>query len=402
MFFIGFPYRLFSLFFLAISIFFLTGCQSQPVKKVHITEKNIIKDTVDIHWAGFAFLGDFSQREIRYPYTAKIITSAEKAGQQSVIDSRLSNLISDFRSKKYNLKTGKIKESSALSMALGIAYEDVYELNIDGKYKVSYEVGLNVVLFDFKDKKIISVYPMRFLHNELYTSKPKVSDHDRVIKNLYVSNEFNILRESLDRMSSLNIRESYGNYIGVRSVKLINNAESVIPEQLLKDEVIHSQIAQEFEGLLSKNAFVPVVPYTKGELVGRNMVTRFSDKRKFNLKLPELDYYIDLELRGFGFKQKNSHNGYTSRITVKSSTDLSPNMADLKLSKQLWVLRKAAGNIDDKESQWIIYKDALSRLFDGFTKQLAVSESNWTKKYSVNKDAKQQMEMIRNLIKKSQ
>ena len=395
-------YRFWILLILSFPIVFLSGCQSQNIKKVHIIEKNVIKDNVVIHWAGFAFLGDFSQRTARYPYTAKIVTSAEKSGQQSVIDSRLLDLVRDFRSEKYSLNIEQIKKSNSLSMALGIAYEDVYELEVDGKYKVSYEIGLNVVLFDFDEKKIISVYPMRFLHNELYKNKPNFLDHERVINNLYAGDEFNILRESLARMSFINIRESHGNYIGVRSVRLINDAENVIPEKFIKGEVIHSQVAQEFEGLLSKNAFVPVVPYTQGELVGRNMATRFSDKRKLNLKLPELDYYIDIDLRGFGFKQKNKHNGYTSRITVKSSTDLTPNTTDLQLSKQLWVLQKASGDINNKESQWVIYKDALSRLFDSFTKQLAVSDSNWTKKHSINKDAEAQMQSLRNLIYKSQ
>lgn len=394
-------YRSFSLLLALMSIF-ISGCQTQSVKKVHITEKNIVKESVDISWAGFAFLGDFSQRETRYPYTAKIISSAEMNGQRSVIDSRLSLFIKEFQSDKYNLQTDLMTKSHALSMALGISYEDVYELNIDGKYKVSYEIGLNIVLFDFEDKKIISVFPMRFLHNELYSSKPNDIDHARVINNLYTGNGFNILKESLSRMQSLNIRESYGNYIGVRKVTLSNNSKDIVPETFMKGGVIHSQIAQEFEGLLSKNAFVPVVPYTKGELVGRSMTARFSDKRKLNLKLPELDYYIDLDLRGFAFKQKKKHNGYTGRITVKSSTDLTPNITNLKLSKQLWVLKKGSGDINNIESQWMIYKDALSRLFDSFTKQLAVSDSNWTKKHSISKDAEAQMQFLRNLIYKSQ
>ncbi|MDB3869684.1 hypothetical protein N9351_02360 [Candidatus Thioglobus sp.] len=395
------PYRFFGLLLVLMS-FFLSGCQTQSVKKVHITEKNIVKEMVDISWAGFAFLGDFNQRETRYPYTAKIISSAENNGQRSIIDSQLSVFIKGFQSDAYNLKTEKLTKSNKMSMALGITYEDVYELDIDGKYKVSYEIGLNVVLFDFEDKKIISVFPMRFLHNELYKVKPNDADHARVINNLYTGHEFNILKESLNRMQSLNIRESYGNYIGVRNVALTGNSKEIVPKKFIKGGVIHSQIAQEFEGLLSKNSFVPVVPYTKGELIGRSMVARFSDRSKLNLKLPELDYYIDIDLRGFGFKQKKEHNGYTGRITVKSSTELSPNITDLKLSKQLWVLEKASGDIENKESQWIIYKDVLSRLINDFTKQLATSDSNWTKKHSVNKDAKEQMESLRILIKKSQ
>jgi len=44
----------------------------------------------------------------------------------------------------------------------------------------------------------------------------------------------------------------------------------------------------------------------------------------------------------------------------------------------------------------------LSKLLNAFTEQLAVSTPKWTKKHSVSKDAKQQMENLRELIRKSQ
>ena len=373
-----------------------------PVTKtVHLTKPSVPTEVLDVYWAGFAFLGDYSQRATRYPYTNEIIN--KKKGGRSIIDKSLQSKLNDFSADGFNLHTGTtlgdLESGKGLSMALGISYEDIYVVPFGGKYKASYEIGLNLVVFDFIDKKIITVYPLRFLRNELFNQRPTEEDNKKVIRSLYAGDEFNILQESVNRMNTIVIRSSYGNYIGVRSVKRSNQASEKIPNDLLRNAIIETQIAQEFEGLLSKNSYTPVVPFTKGEAIGRNMRARFSNGKSFDLILPELDYFVDIELRDFEKKSRKNYQGFSSLVTIKASTGLGE-VVNIKLSKNGWVLNKMSGNT--KNAQWTLYEESLSSLLSDFTKQLAVSTSDWTAKHSITKDANKQMEAFRGLVRKSQ
>jgi len=373
-----------------------------PVTKtVHLTKSSVPTEVLDVYWAGFAFLGDYSQRATRYPYTNEIIN--KKKGERSIIDKSLQSKLNDFSADGFNLHTGTtlgdLESGKGLSMALGISYEDIYVVPFGGKYKASYEIGLNLVVFDFIDKKIITVYPLRFLRNELFNQRPTEEDNKKVIRSLYAGDEFNILQESVNRMNTIVIRSSYGNYIGVRSVNMSNQAFEKIPNDLLRNAIIETQIAQEFEGLLSKNSYTPVVPFTKGEAIGRNMRARFSNGKSFDLILPELDYFVDIELRDFEKKSRKNYQGFSSLVTIKASTGLGE-VVNIKLSKNGWVLNKMSGNT--KNAQWTLYEESLSSLLSDFTKQLAVSTSDWTAKHSITKDANKQMEAFRGLVRKSQ
>lgn len=353
-----------------------------------------------LFWSGFAFLGDFDQRNTRYPYTSKIILNSEKQRKQSPIDRKISLLLNNFSSENFQLNTSMAQNSDSLFAGLGVAYEDIYKIKTDDKYKVSYEVGLNFMVFNFQEKKIVAIYPMRFLRNEIYDKDPDEQEHENIFNNLYTGDEFNILQEALNKIANVQIKESIGNYIGVSKVKLENNSERGIPASLDLDS-IKTSIAQEFEGFLSINNQVPLVPYTKGEIIGKDMAVRFSDRSRITFSLPDTDYNIEIRVRGFDFKMAKRHYGYTVKITVLASDDLHPELVKLNLSKNIWILKRGSGDIDDKLSQWLVYKEALSILLKEFTQQIHALDENWFKMNSINRDAVLQTKKLKRLINKS-
>jgi len=104
-------------------------------------------------------------------------------------------------------------------------------------------------------------------------------------------------------------------------------------------------------------------------------------------------------LRDFKKKSSEDHKGFASLITIKASTDLAE-ISNIKLSHNAWVINEMSGN--SKDSQWTLYEESLSKLLNDFTKQLAISNSQWIKQHSVTKNAEKQMEGFRGLIRKSQ
>jgi hypothetical protein len=380
---------LFGIFNKSFLLFFLALLQLNPA---------IASDKPSLSWAGFAFLGDFDQRDIRYPYTSEI--ALESKNQQSSIDKTIFTLVRGFNSEKFQLDTSMAKNSDSLSAGLGIAYEDIYKIKTGSKYKVSYEIGLNFIVFDFQERKIIAIYPMKFLRNEIYNKEPTKEDHKKIFKNLYTGNEFNILEKSLKRISNVQIKEAMGNYLGVSHIEFTKNSKEDVLNSLEIDS-IKTSIAQEFEGLLSVNNQVPLVPYTKGEIIGKDMAVRFSDRSQMTFALPDLDYNISILVRGFDFKVTKHHYGYTIKITILASDDLHPKLVVLNLSKNIWVLKRGSGNIEDESSQWIVYKEALSILLQELTQQINNISKTWLKKHSTNKDATLQLQNLQKLINKS-
>ena len=390
-----------SILMIFVSVILIQSCSTTD--KHRFSKPAIPVELEDAYFAGFAFLGDWNQRNIRYPYTAEIANQKDSNGL-SIIDTQLLDRMRGFDAKGYNLhKTlGDLKDGTGLSVAIAIAYEDVYVLPFDGDYKVSYDIGLNILVFDFIEKKVIAVYPLRFLRNELLKERPTEEQKKQVIKSLFISNNhgINVLEEAVNQMKKMIIRPSYGHYIGIRNVTVSEKALHKIPEEILQDNILKTQVAQQFEGFLSKNTFVPMVPYTTGEAIGRNMAARFSNGDSYDFKLPELDYFIDLELRDFKTKNRKDHTGFASLITLKVDTELS-NVVDAKFSHVPWVLKGMTGD-GSKESNWSVYEESLGGLFNSLAKQIASSDSEWLEKHSVTKNVDEQFALFRNVLIKSQ
>ncbi len=390
---------------------FIQGCATTSEKTFGSSSDTIVLQKPvalevpeEVYWAGFAFLGDYSQRETRYPYTAKISVK-KNTKEQAIIDSFLTPEIQTMVTTGYNLHTGlgSLKSGNGLSMAIGISYEDVYVQPWDGDFKVSYEIVLNVMVFDFTDKKILAVYPLRFLRNELLKHRPTPAQNEKIIQSLYLSKdpELNILVKTLEHMKQVVVRTSYGNHIGIRSIKLSKLATDKIPKKLLKGDIIETQVAQQFEGLLSANTYVPMVPYTKGEAIGNKMAARFANGDSYSFKLPELDYFIDLELRGFKEKDAKNHIGFTSLITLQVGSELPKKVVNAKFSHTPWVLKSLAGE-QNKDAKWTSYEESLGKLLEDLSKQIASTDPEWIKAHSISKDVENQFNELRQLLKSSQ
>ena len=215
-----------------------------------------------------------------------------------------------------------------------------------------------------------------------------------------MGNEFNILKMSLKRIADVRIKETIGNYLGVSHIEFTKNSKRDALNSLDIDS-IRTSIAQEFEGLLSVNNQVPLVPYTKGEIIGKDMAVRFSDRDQMTFSLPDTDYDISILVRGVDFKATKHHYGYTVKITISASDDLHPKLVMLNLSKSIWILKRGSGDVEDELSQWLVYKEVLSILLNELTHQINNTDKTWLKKHSTNKDAALQVQNLKKLINKS-
>jgi hypothetical protein len=398
------PYKYFITLLLALLI---SGCGGSKMTK-KLSMPIMPAEPVEVYWAGFAFLGDFNQRGTRYPHAVAIESVTAKNGV-SLIDNTLREKIKGFKAPGFILNHGLGKTNkgdNALSIAIALSYEDVYVLPFDGDFKASYDLTMNVVVFDFSDKKVIAAYPMRFLHTELYKRRPTDKQHRQVIKSLLTANDkgINVFDVVIKRMKGIVINPTPGNYIGVNSVKLANKALKYIPSDLLKDENLVAQIAQEFEGQLSKSTYVPMVPFTKGEAVGAKMAARFSNGDSYEFEIPEKDYLINIELQGFKKHSSADHDGFATGLglTVVRASDEGPGkkFVDASFTHNVWVVKGLAGK-NTVKNYWTIYESALSKLLEDLSGQIVSTDSKWLDIHAFGDDLGDQFDRFRGILIKS-
>jgi hypothetical protein len=399
------PYKYLITLLLALLI---SGCGGSKVTK-QLVMPMMPAEPVEVYWAGFAFLGDSNQRETRYPHAVAIESETAKEGV-SLFDDMLRDKIKGFTAPGFILHpvvpSGLTNKGEVLSVAIALSYEDVYVIPFDGDFKVSYDITMNVVVFNWGDKKVIAVYPMRFLHNELYKRRPTDKQHRKVIKSLLTANDkgINVFDEIIKRMKGIVINPTPGNYIGVNSVKLADKALKYIPSDLLEKENLVAQIAQEFEGQLSKSAYVPLIPFTKGEAVGNKMAATFSNGDRYDFELPKKDYFINLELPGFKKHSSADHDGFVSALglTVVRVSDEGPGkkFVDASFTNNVWVVKGLSGKKSVK-NHWAIYESALSKLIEDLSRQIVSTDSKWLDIHAFGDDVGGQFDRFREILIKS-
>jgi len=193
-------------------------------------------------------------------------------------------------------------------------------------------------------------------------------------------------------MNSVNIKESFGNYIKVAKIDVPAETLQFVPDNMSGKGGFATQTAQFLETSLSANQLVPVVPYAEGEAVG-TMRVLFTGNTIYDLKLPEPDYGIFLKVRPFR-KFVVDKSNYT-QVTYGSFIDLKLRHLDLDTTYMDASFRNVPMATLDKSANvklndWDEFLKSLHGLLDGFTKQISEMNSDWIENATRTENIKSQ------------
>jgi hypothetical protein len=197
--------------------------------------------------------------------------------------------------------------------------------------------------------------------------------------------------EFVASLEAVSIRERFGARIGVEQVIIGEKATPHLPEFLRESpRAAQVMVAQSFSKFLSKNQRVSVLPYTKGHAIGNKMSARFSDGRVYTLEIPEPDYSVDLDLRGFKkveFDKRSSGTSwiYGAYLGIKVYESLTQKVfAELSLKNGVTKLVPASQtSVDD----WAAFQESLQSLMEETTQQIDDPKRSWAKSHSADKSA---------------
>ena len=340
--------------------------------------------TVKLYYAGIAYMGNYSAKETLYKYSSRLIDEDERKFQKALnvrlksVENESFNLLIDGQTADYN-------QDDALTMAFALEYENVSIEKIDDIYKLDIDLRANILVFDYNEMKIISSYPIAIQLRDVAEKQPTDDDLKEIVEQLYLSNKYqiNIFDEFVKRLSSLELKNSYANTIKVSKVKISSESKSNIPgiEEPLEEDNYKTFIAQMFSTYLSKNQNVSVLPYSKGNAIGKKMALQIANGDVVNLKIPDETFAIELELIKLKKAQlgENSYKsiwGYASYFDVKlviPDVDITLVNAKFRGLVKKTISNTSAHSVDD----WSIYKESMYRLFDDLTVNISEPDNAW-------------------------
>jgi len=351
----------------------------------------------DVTFAGFAFLGDFREKDKLYPYSSRLAEETVATTGQTKLNQALFNAAKKINNPSINLKLTDAmdyKKGETISLAFAVSTEKTRVQSFRGKFFVHYEVYAQILVFDFSEMKVIATYPIRVQYSDMLNEKPSDAYSLGIFRKIYLEPGFksNIVDMWVKRMNSIKIKESFGNYIRVAEVEIPPETLKFVPDEFSQKGGFSMQTAQLLETSLSANQLVPVVPYAEGGSMGK-MRVQFTNNDISDFKMPEPDYGIFLKVRPFR-KFVVDKNNYT-QVTYGSFIDLKLRHLDLDTTYMDASFRNVPMATLDKSANvklndWDEFLKSLHGLLDGFTKQISEMDSDWIENATRTENIKSQ------------
>jgi len=364
-------------------------------------------DQSKLHFAGMAFMGQFSGTDTLYPYTSRLFHEDEVRFQK-MLRQQLATVKNDTFEIVLDAPTDYKKES-ALTLAFALEYENIGFEQIDDKFKIDIDLRANILVFDFRELVVVASYPVAVELRDLSDHQPSGSELMEKIRALYLGDgNLNIYKEFAKRLSILKFKTHFNNTIKVRSVTIEDEALTVIPkgESSQSKQSYEVLLAQTFSSYLTKNQNISVLPFTKGHAIGNKMALQVANGDVYNLKIPDETYAIDITLRKFskanmGNNKYKSVWGYASYFAFKLSIPGEDKyFMDAKFRGMVTksILKDSSHAVYD----WAIYSESMNKFFDEFTQQISKPEQEWLKEVTVTKNVVAQLEKFNEIVKSCQ
>ena len=257
----------------------------------------------EVAFAGFAYAGSASTMDARFPhsrrYEQELQASGTSVGQglyrqlEAAAPAHL-RIVQQIEALK--------GRDQALAVALVIGAETVSVEQFGQLYKLMVLVRGQSMFFDFKSMNVVRSYPVSFAYVDVLDHTPSAGEVQARVRQVYegTGDKAGVLGRFVQSVAGAQIPTQVPRYLQVTSVQLKPEALDVLPASIKSEPgAAETWAADLVSEAISTRAGVPIVPYAKGYAIGNVMSMRVSDGTVFELKLPQPDYAIKVELAGF-------------------------------------------------------------------------------------------------------
>lgn len=291
-------------------VFWISGCATPPQPAQRITQQN-----ADVYYGGMYLIAG-TQKDIpaRCPMLSKEINDAE-AGPKFKAEIR--DLIKKEKDSFSQISllgfSGELAPDDAVIMACAFTGEKYFSeaaiiAGIGEKRNVMAYLGGALLLQHFKrgandaaDIQLLACYPFTLTRTELLKPGQGIQEAGGA---LLLGSELGLRSDSFQEIiSGLAGRVApvtgLGAKMQVRNIKIGEKARELVANKFGGNEKDFRQwFAGELGAKLSKHTGVPIIPFAE-DTSTRNMAQMMENGMAFNIRLPDPDYAIDVEIIGF-------------------------------------------------------------------------------------------------------
>lgn len=280
--------------------------------------------SVDVHWAGVGFLGEYTNSNQLYPFSSELNVAC---GGKNCLDAPARNA---FRQKTFTsirlVDELASKSNNSIGMAVGISYERVRieslvnEKTAKDQLLVNYVIFANLIFFDLHSNLLRKSVPAYFRYTEVLDSAPSEKHRKSVFRKLYYGKTLglNIFDELANKANNVDLGTEPNAYAQIRSVTINEEAWKVIGLDI-DQRLWAAQIGQIWESSLIDETQAPLLPSLVGHVVGNRLKVRLESGDRM-VVLPDPDFKLDLTLRAFKRFEKpakySATQCYASAVTV--------------------------------------------------------------------------------------
>jgi hypothetical protein len=338
-----------------------------------------------VYFAGVAYTSNASNVEQAFPHLSRLLVGDSQASLNQSIrglihHQQLPETIS-FDS------LGSIKDASkSVALALGLDSETSSVEHIGDVYKLRVEISSEALFFDFKEKQVLGGFPFIIDFITVSPTPPSDADIQKAFQGVLYGTDgmHSLAGEFVSTLAHAQVPLASNKHLRVTSStldpKAIDYLHQYAPQ--VDASALPQQVAQTFGTYLASNQHISVLPYSSNQALGSSMAARFIEGETYDLKIPEADYEIHINIAGF--KKIDQSNSSAATVYLYGAfadlTVLEPLSNRIYFSQrikqgQTKTVPAAQSNVDD----WAPTYDTLKTLFYNFTSSLSDPHNPWLK-----------------------
>lgn len=280
-----------------------------------------------VAFAGLAYAGDAASLEKRFPFSREYEKRLE--GANSRVDAQIRAAIAKAAPRNFEVLPGLIDELKGRDQALVtslVVNSETVSVEIFGELrKLFVLIRGQALFFDFKTQTVIRSYPLSFAYIDVFDRQPTQEEVLARVRSVYegAAGKPGMFARYAAVLADASIPSQVPRFLKVTDVTVSETVAASLPAYLKESPgVMETWAADMVSEAISTHAGVPIIPYTKGYAVGGVFPMRISDGTVFNLKLPDADYAISVDLTNvkkvqFGQVAAGSSFIYGTFATVK-------------------------------------------------------------------------------------
>ena len=183
------------------------------------------------------------------------------------------------------------------------------------------------MIFNNDDQIIDAIYSFPITFTKIYQNKPTEEQIEKLFYEFYFGKDnfkikdidedggtkcneqvtfVNYFDYMLMQIPCIDIKDSYSQRIKVKNIYLSKKIENFLDKSEMSYKSFKQEVGLTVTSMLSTELKMPILPYIDDGQDIYQIKTRFSDSSEKNFKIPDSDFDINIEIKGFNKKMTDS------------------------------------------------------------------------------------------------